>query len=108
MKFEGKYYLGLDMGTNSVGWAVTDEKYNILRISGKDMWGVREFDEAKTSVERRMHRTGRRGRQREQARVGLLKAIFSRMGLTTIFAQYAKAKTKRECALRMFQPVNFI
>ena len=78
MKFEGKYYLGLDMGTNSVGWAVTDEKYNILHISAKDMWGVREFDEAKTAVERRMHRTSRRGRQREEARVGLLKAIFSK------------------------------
>lgn len=25
------YYVGLDIGTNSVGWAVTDTKYNILR-----------------------------------------------------------------------------
>ena len=26
-----KYYLGLDMGTNSVGWAVTDANYNLLK-----------------------------------------------------------------------------
>lgn len=25
-----KYYLGLDIGTNSVGWAVTDENYIIF------------------------------------------------------------------------------
>ena len=24
------YYLGLDMGTSSVGWAVTDMEYNLL------------------------------------------------------------------------------
>jgi CRISPR-associated endonuclease Csn1 len=36
-----KYYLGLDMGTNSVGWAVTDIQYNILKVKGKDLWGIR-------------------------------------------------------------------
>ena len=39
-----KYYLGLDIGTNSVGWAVTDEEYNLCRFRGKDMWGIRLFD----------------------------------------------------------------
>ena len=34
---EKEYYLGLDMGTNSVGWAVTDPQYRILRAKGKDM-----------------------------------------------------------------------
>ena len=28
-KMNKKYYLGLDIGTNSVGWAVTDENYNL-------------------------------------------------------------------------------
>ena len=41
---EKEYYLGLDMGTNSVGWAVTDDAYNLIRFKGKDMWGIREFD----------------------------------------------------------------
>lgn len=26
------YYLGLDMGTNSVGWVVTDYEYRLLRF----------------------------------------------------------------------------
>lgn len=70
------YYLGLDMGTNSVGWAVTDENYNLLRAKGKDLWGIREFEEAKTAVERRTHRISRRRRQREIVRIGLLKSYF--------------------------------
>ena len=46
-----KYYIGLDIGTNSVGWAVTDEKYNLIKapVKGKyknhDMWGIRLFDD---------------------------------------------------------------
>ena len=27
---ENKYYLGLDIGTNSVGWAVPDENYKLF------------------------------------------------------------------------------
>ncbi|MCQ2530711.1 MAG: type II CRISPR RNA-guided endonuclease Cas9 [Lachnospiraceae bacterium] len=71
-----KYYLGLDMGTSSVGWAVTDGQYNILRKKGKDLWGVREFEEAKTAVERRTNRVSRRRRQREVVRIGMLKDFF--------------------------------
>lgn len=32
-----KYYLGLDMGTDSCGWCVTDDKYNIIRSHKKLM-----------------------------------------------------------------------
>lgn len=71
------YYIGLDMGTNSVGWAVTDPQYNLIRVKGKDFWGIREFDEAKTSVDRRTKRISRRRRQRELVRVGLLKSYFA-------------------------------
>ena len=35
-----KYFLGLDIGTNSVGWSVTDDNYNILNFNGKKMWGT--------------------------------------------------------------------
>lgn len=72
-----KYYLGLDMGTNSVGWAVTGPDYRLLRFKKKDMWGIREFDEAKTAVERRTHRTGRRRLQRSKVRLGLIKSYFA-------------------------------
>ena len=58
-----EYFLGLDMGTSSVGWAVTDKDYKLLRAKGKDLWGVRLFKEANTAAERRGYRTSRR-RQR--------------------------------------------
>lgn len=74
---EKEYYLGLDMGTSSVGWAVTDESYNLIRAKGKDLWGVRLFGEAETSASRRSFRTSRRRLQREKARVGYLKELFS-------------------------------
>ena len=45
----GKFYLGMDVGTESVGMACTDEKYNLLRAKGKDLWCVRLFDEAKSA-----------------------------------------------------------
>ena len=76
-KTKRKYYLGLDMGTNSVGWAVTDEHYHLLRAKGKNLWGVRLFDEAQTTAERRTYRIARRRRQREIARLGLLREIFA-------------------------------
>ena len=74
---EKEYYLGLDMGTNSVGWAVTDDAYNLIRFKGKDMWGIREFDEANPAVERRNHRTSRRREQRNAVRMGLIRSYFA-------------------------------
>lgn len=71
------YYLGLDMGTSSLGWAVTDCDYNLLRAKGKDLWGVRLFSEAKSAAERRSFRTSRRRRQREQVRIGYLREFFA-------------------------------
>lgn len=73
---DSDYYLGLDMGTSSVGWAVTDKHYHLLRVKGKDLWGIREFEEAKTSEERRTHRVSRRRRQREIVRIGLVNSMF--------------------------------
>lgn len=48
---EKNYYLGLDLGSNSVGWAATDEDYNFLRLKGKTAWGARIFSEAKDCKE---------------------------------------------------------
>lgn len=72
-----KMYIGIDMGTNSVGMAVTDEKYNLYRVKGKDFWCSRLFSEAKTAEERRTNRISRRRRQREVARQGVLKELFA-------------------------------
>ena len=30
-----EYYLGLDLGTASTGWAITDPEYHVLRKHGK-------------------------------------------------------------------------
>ncbi|SFB70257.1 type II CRISPR RNA-guided endonuclease Cas9 [Butyrivibrio sp. YAB3001] len=73
----GKYYVGLDMGTSSVGWAVTDDSYVLQRAKGKDMWGVRLFSEAKTAEDRRTARIGRRRRQRQVARINYLTMCFA-------------------------------
>ena len=72
-----EYYLGLDLGTSSVGWAVTDNQYQLMRAKGKDLWGVRLFEEAETAAGRRTNRVARRRRQRETARIGLLKEYFA-------------------------------
>lgn len=77
MKNVKEYYLGLDIGTSSIGWAVTDNKYNLMRAKGKDLWGVRLFKEAETGAKRRSFRISRRRRQREVARIGLLKEMFA-------------------------------
>lgn len=70
-------YIGIDMGTNSIGMAVTDENYNLYRVKGKDFWCSRVFEEANTAAERRTNRIARRRRQREIARQGVLREFFA-------------------------------
>jgi len=74
-KVFGDYYLGLDIGTNSVGWAVTDPQYNVLRFNGKAMWGVHLFKEGNSAAERRTHRCARRRLQRRKQRIELLQDL---------------------------------
>lgn len=71
------YYVGLDIGTSSVGWAVTDESYNVLKFNRKKMWGVRLFDEAKTAEKRRTFRGARRRLDRKKERINLLQDFFA-------------------------------
>lgn len=73
----GDYYLGLDIGTSSVGWAVTDPDYNILEYRRKAMWGIHLFDEGSTAAERRLHRCARRRLDRRKQRIALLRELFS-------------------------------
>lgn len=73
-----KYYVGLDIGTDSVGYAVTDERYNLCRFRGSSMWGVTLFDEAQTAAERRAFRTARRRLDRRQQRVRLIMDLFAK------------------------------
>ncbi len=72
-----KYYIGFDIGTDSIGWATTDPEYNLLKTRGQDFWGVYLFDEAKTSETRRANRTSRRRTARRRQRIKLLQELFA-------------------------------
>lgn len=72
-----KYYLGLDLGTASVGWAVTNTNYEMIKKHGKALWGIRLFEQAKTAEERRAFRAARRRTERSKNRLALLQEIFA-------------------------------
>lgn len=72
------YFIGLDMGTNSLGFAVTDPQYNVIRKSGRHLWGFRRFNQAKTAADTRAFRTARRRLRREKERVRFLQSIFKK------------------------------
>lgn len=74
---QAPYYLGLDIGTSSIGYAITDENYNVIKRAGKSLWGVHIFQEANTAAERRMFRVARRRRKRLKTRIKLLQEFFS-------------------------------
>lgn len=71
------YYIGLDMGDASVGWAVTDANYNILKFNGKALWGIRLFDSANTAASTRIFRSGRRRIDRTTWRLKMLQELFA-------------------------------
>ncbi len=73
----GDYYLGLDIGTDSVGWAVTSPEYDILKFNGKAMWGIRLFNPGETAEKRRTFRTARRRTARAHQRLMLLQELFA-------------------------------
>lgn len=76
-KSSEKYYLGLDIGTNSVGWAVTDETYHLCKHGKKDLWGIRLFESGEQAAKRRAQRTSRRRTARRKERIDLLQMIFA-------------------------------
>lgn len=77
MKKMENYFLGLDIGTDSVGYAVTNEEYSLVKHKSELMWGVHLFDGAMTSTERRTFRTARRRLDRKQQRIQHIDDIFA-------------------------------
>ena len=75
IKKVAEYNIGLDIGTNSVGWAVTDLENNILKHGNKNMWGARLFDEGQTATERRNFRGTRRRIERRKERINILQSL---------------------------------
>lgn len=74
---DNNYFMGLDLGTGSLGWAITDSQYEIVRKHGNALWGVRLFESANTAEERRTYRAARRRLDRRNWRIGLLQEIFA-------------------------------
>lgn len=70
------FYVGLDIGTDSVGWAATDTEYNLLKFKGNAQWGIRLIEESNTAEERRAFRTARRRTQRNRFRLQCLEILF--------------------------------
>lgn len=72
-----KYNIGLDIGTNSVGWAVVEaDTQKVMRKGNKPLWGVRLFSEAETVEKRRLDRSTRRRYDRRRERIKLLQEEF--------------------------------
>ncbi|MBQ7243978.1 MAG: type II CRISPR RNA-guided endonuclease Cas9 [Bacilli bacterium] len=70
-----KLLIGLDIGTDSVGWAATNENFELKRIKGKTAWGARLFEKANNAQDRRMKRTTRRRNARRKYRIFLLSQL---------------------------------
>lgn len=71
------YFIGLDIGTDSIGWAATKEDYSLLKFKGNAQWGVRLSGESNTAEERRAYRTARRRLERRKFRQQCLEMLFN-------------------------------
>ena len=71
-----KYFLGLDIGTDSVGFAITDTEYNVIKKGKKDLIGVHLFKAGKTAEARRIARSSRIRLHRRKERLTLLQTLF--------------------------------
>lgn len=70
------YSIGLDIGTNSVGWAVINEGFDLRKYKHQNMWGAHLFDEAQKAATRRSFRSSRRRLARRKRRITLLRQLF--------------------------------
>lgn len=83
------YSIGLDIGTNSVGWSVITDDYKVpskkmkvlgntdKRFINKNLIGALLFDEGTTAEARRLKRTARRRYTRRKNRLRYLQEIFA-------------------------------
>lgn len=78
-KKQPEYGISLDMGTNSIGWAVVwdsgDKTDQIVVRKGKRLYGARLFDAAEDSAKYRSARSARRTLGKKNWRLNLLKGL---------------------------------
>ena len=87
MKAKKNYTISLDIGTNSVGWAVLKDDFSLvskkMKVGGldkrvhKNFWGVRLFEEGQVAADARGKRGTRRRLKRRRERLLYLQEIFS-------------------------------
>lgn len=91
-----KTFLGLDVGTENIGYALAKQEneqlnidveldstsastkgYEVIKINGRQAMGVLSFESAQTAVNRRTYRATRRRLARRRYRIALLQEIFN-------------------------------
>lgn len=78
MTVKKDYNIGLDIGTESVGWSVVEvNNQKVMRKGNKALWGVRLFEKANTAADRREKRSARRRYDRRRERIRLLQEEFN-------------------------------
>lgn len=70
------YNIGVDIGTNSIGIAVVDDNYNLVKKKGKNLWTTRIVEQAKTAEKTRIYRSTRRRYKRRRERILKLQNLF--------------------------------
>lgn len=87
---EKTYSIGLDIGTNSVGWSVITDDYKVpakkMKVLGntdkkyikKNLLGALLFDSGETAEVTRLKRTARRRYTRRKNRLRYLQEIFAK------------------------------
>lgn len=71
------YSIGLDVGTGSIGWAVTTHDGDLFTFNHRPTLGSRLFESAKTAQETRKARSARRRLKRRRWRISLLQELFA-------------------------------
>ena len=83
------YSIGLDIGINSVGWAIVEDDYQVpskkIKVLGntdriktkKNLFGVLLFDSGETAQATRLKRTARRRYTRRKNRLRYLQEFFA-------------------------------
>lgn len=91
-----KTFLGLDVGTENIGYALAKQEneqlnidveldstsastkgYEVIKINGRQAMGVLSFESAQTAINRRTYRATRRRLARRRYRIALLQEIFN-------------------------------
>lgn len=76
-----KTYIGIDLGTQNIGYAVSDANYKIIKVGKKNALGVYTYSDentkANSAADRRAFRTARRRQDRRKFRIVLLQELFA-------------------------------